>query len=201
MKNGIVLIVEGQSESRILPAFVRRILHDWGVYDVEVDSNPVRENRKRLIKPEILTMRLLQAAGRTGAAGVLVLIDADDDAACRLGPKLLGVGKSSIALPIGFVLAVREIEAWLLAGIESLRGVANVRFDAAFSGDPESGRDAKKRLRRLMTCQYHETAHLGPMLMRLAYEDARRRSPSLDKFLRELRGLVNACRSLGKDSE
>ena len=43
-----------------------------------------------------------------------------------------------------------EIEAWILAGIDSVRGLRGIRADAEPPSDPEIIRDAKGALSRLM---------------------------------------------------
>jgi hypothetical protein len=118
-------------------------------------------------------------------------MDADDDAACILAPQLLGrVEAQGICVPCRVVFAVREVESWLLAGIESLRGYRGVHEDAEPPPDPEAIRGAKERLGRLMARGYKATIDQLPLLIKLDYQAARQRAPSLDKFLRDVESLV-----------
>jgi len=132
---------------------------------------------------------------RAGCAAVLVLLDADDDAACVLGPQLLETARrQGIATPCRVILAVREIEAWLIAGVESLRGYRGIPNDLSLPDNPESIRGAKEWLNFRMKTGYKSTIDQLHLLLRFDYQDARCRAPSLDKFLRDLDSLVQTLR-------
>ncbi len=188
----IVPIVEGHSEAAAIPAFIRRILHDAGAFDVEPDAKPIREKRQRLANPDVFARRVRMARMKPGCIAVLALMDADDDAACQLGPELVRAGRSTARVPVAVNLAVREIEAWLLAGIESLRGFRGVLADAERPHDVESIRGAKERLEQLKPNGYKPTIDVLPMLLRLDYQSARTRSRSLDRFVRLVTQLAQA---------
>lgn len=186
----IVPIVEGHSEAHAIPAFIRRILGEMGARGFESDR-AIRENRQRLVKPDLFVNRLRMAQGREYCAGILLLLDADDDATCIIGPRLLKTARDQgVETPCRVVVAVREIEAWLIAGIESLGGVRGVPEDLGPPENVESIRGAKEWLDRRMRTGYKPTIDLLPLLMKLDYEFARRGAPSLDKFLRDLMALV-----------
>lgn len=192
----IVPIVEGHSEQGSIPALIRRILQDRGEFAVEPDGNPVREHLQRLARPDVFVRRVRQAQSRDGCAAVLAVMDADDDAACLAGPQLIkAVTDAGVTIPCKVVLAVREIEAWLLAGIESLRGYKGVRSNAACPTNVEDIRGAKERRGDLMEHGYKPTIHQLPLLLRFDYQSARGRAHSLDKYLRDLESLVQAAKA------
>jgi hypothetical protein len=195
MTRRIVPIVEGHSEAASIPAFLRRILHKEEVYDIEPDS-AIREHRQRLVKPDVFLNRVRMAQLRQGCSAVVVIFDADDDAACQLGPQLLQtVQDNAIDTPCRVILAVREIEAWLIAGAESLRDYRGIPGDLSPPENVEGIRGAKEWLGRRMQTGYKPTIDQLPLLLRFDYEQARQRAPSLDKFLRDLESLVTAART------
>lgn len=186
----IVPIVEGHSEAYSIRAFLRKILQDRGVFDLE-PGYPIREHRQRLAKADILVNRVRMALKREHCVAVLVIFDADDDAACELGPRLRhAIEAGGIKTPSRVVLAVRELESWLIAGIESLRDHQGIRSDANVPEAVEEIRGAKEWLDQRMAKGYKATIDQLPLLLRLDYEKARRRAPSLDKFLRDIDVLI-----------
>lgn len=187
----IVPIVEGYSEADSIPAFVRRILHDREIYDIEPDS-AIREHRQRLVKTDVFLNRVRMAQLRDGCAAILVVFDADDDPACVLGPQLAQTAQDhGIGTPCRVVLAVREIEAWLIAGAESLRGYRGIPDDLSPPDNVEDIRGAKEWLGKRKKTGYKSTIDQLPLLLKFDYQHARRRAPSLDKFLRDLDVLLS----------
>jgi hypothetical protein len=144
--------------------------------------------RQKIVRPGELE-RAIEAAQmhRPGATGGLVLLDADDDLPCSLGPQLLQRCTAVAGMPFAVVLANREIEAWFLAGLPSIRGHRGLTPGAVFSGNPESPRDAKGQLSRLMVGRpYMEVLDQPALMACLDLQQARDSSPSLDKLLRDL---------------
>lgn len=182
----IIPIVEGHSEVDSIPAFLRRILQDKEIYDIEPGS-AIREHRQRLVKTDVFLNCVRMAQYRDSSAAILVIFDADDDAACVLGPQLTKTTQGhGISAPCCVVIAVREIEAWLIAGIESLRGYRGIPNDLSPPDNVEEIRGAKEWLNSRKQTGYKATIDLLPLLLRFDYQDARHRAPSLDKFLRSV---------------
>lgn len=119
---------------------------------------------------------------------MLVLLDADDDCPAELAPQLLERCARVSSVPVSVVFAVREIEAWFLGGVESLRGQRGIRDDATYGANPEVPRGAKERLEALMSGTYVDVADQPALMAALDVESARLRCPSLDKLLRDLNG-------------
>lgn len=129
----------------------------------------------------------------TPAARMLVVLDADDDCPARFAPELHGrLRRAADDAGAAVVLPTRELEAWFLAGVESLRGRRGVRDDAEAPADVESFRDAKGRLARMMARPYSEVTDPPAFAALLDFDLARRRSPSFDKFLRDVERLLRA---------
>lgn len=123
------------------------------------------------------------AVGETGI--VVVIFDSDDDDPESIEEEVRERISRAAASTI-VVAAVREYEAWFLAGIDSLRSHASITSDAAFPGDPELPRDAKGRLADLMTEPYKETLHQARFTSLLDLDAAAQRSPSLKRLIAQV---------------
>jgi hypothetical protein len=188
----LVPIVEGQSEVRSIGGLVRRMLEEVGVYDVQV-ARPFRVKRNQVVRDGELERAVTQAVrSRVGATGVLVLLDADDDCPAALGPALCKRCEQATSVPAKVVLAKKETEAWILAGIESVRDHRGIRPDALPPGDPESVQDAKRALSKWMVGSrgYVATDDQPALLSVLDLATVRRRSSSFAKFYRDILALV-----------
>ncbi len=193
MRRAIVPIVEGHSEVGSVPILLRRLLQDVGVYDLDVEK-PFRVKRDRVVRPGELEKALTYAdRSRTGAAAILILLDADDDCPAKLGPELAKRCQEATELPTLVVLASRELEGWLLGAKESLRGVRGIRTDSVAPENPERIRGAKERLTRNMTGsrRYLEVDDQPALVERMDFALARDRCPSFARFVLRFGDLVS----------
>ncbi len=189
----IACIVEGHGEVRALPVLLRRI-------GAELDPGtylrlppPYRINRSSLLRPEKLEDVVRTQGDRvTGAGGVLLLIDADDDCPAELGPGLLA--RAHGARPdrnIAVVLASREFEAWFLAAAPSLTGHRELPEGLAPPQNPEAVRGAKEWLGTKRPGRpYREASDQAAFTAVFDMKMAREKSPSFDKFWREVERLI-----------
>jgi len=92
------------------------------------------------------------------------------------------------------VLPKVEIEAWILGGIESLRGVRGISHDAEPPADAETVRDAKGAITRLMEGArgYVATDDLPAFVEAVDLGLVEERSPSFAKFRRDIESLVRS---------
>jgi hypothetical protein len=180
----LVPIVEGHAEIESIPVLLRRL----GILSI---ARPFRVKRNKVVKEGEIERAVQQAIrDRDGASAVLVLLDADDDCPATLGPDLLLRCAAVTSLPVSVVIANRELEAWFLGGIESLRGQRGIRGDAEWTGDPEEPRGAKGRVESMMVGRSYLDTDDQPALMAvLDVQLARERCPSLDKLLRDLESI------------
>jgi hypothetical protein len=188
------LIVEGHGETESAPLLVRRIAASLGLAcDI---GRPLRVPRTTLVKAGELERAVTLLGNKVGAQGaVLVLIDADDDLACALGPVLLQ--RARVARPdrrVGVVLAVREYEAWFLAAAASLRGKRGLPDDLELTRAPESVRDAKGWLGERMPRGYSPTADQAALTAVFDLAQARA-CASFDKLVREVAQLLSPIES------
>jgi hypothetical protein len=193
MNPQIVPIVEGQTEVHAFPILLRRILHEYlQEYSIDVAS-PYRALKSRMVKDGLLERYIEQAIrARDNASSVIVLLDADEDLPCVLGPELLKRAITATNLPVSVVVANKEYEAWFLGSKESLRGTCGIADTATAPQNPEAIQDAKARLKANMTNNrvYSEVSDSPAFTAKMDLEMARRNCPSFDKLIREVEQLV-----------
>lgn len=194
MTKSIIPIVEGQSEVESVGALLRRLIYADGVYDFKV-SRPFRVKRNKVVRKGELEKAIEQAErSRSGAAAVLVLLDADDDCPAELAPELTARARAATKLPIEIVLAVQEFEAWFLGAKESLRGVRGIHQNATAPPNPEEIRDAKGEISLNMVegRRYIAVDDQPALVEAMDLELAADRCSSFAKLRRSVRALVAA---------
>lgn len=193
----IVPIVEGQSEVRAVGVLTRRVLFGLEVFDLPV-AKPFRVKRNRIVRLGELERTVLQAErSRPGASAIMVLLDADTDCPALLGADLRERAQTSTSLASSVVLPKVEIEAWILAGIESVRGVRGIAMDATPPPDPEAVRDVKGALSDRMDGSrgYVATDDLPAFFDTLDLDLVASRSASFEKFRRDLTSLAAGAKN------
>lgn len=193
----VASIVEGHGEVEAVPELLRRIARELLGLEIEC-LRPHRVPRPKIPRPLELgrAVRLQGARVGGGPGGVLVLLDADDDDPARLRQEVQSIADDEAPGVAVVVVAVREFEAWFLAAAESLRPHRSVRGDAAFAGDPESPRDAKGELQRLMTEAYGEVRHQVAFCALLDLDAARERSPSFAELVEAVSHMTRVSGSI-----
>jgi len=198
MSPSVATIVEGHAEVESVPLLLRRIFAQLGVTSVQV-ARPFRIKRNRVVKSGELERAISQTIrDRDGVAGIMVLIDSDDDCPAELGVQLLERAKKTTQIPVSVVLAHREFECWLLGSKESLRGINGIAESATVPPNPESIRGAKEHLTRNMTRgrRYLAVDDQSSFTERFDLNLARQRCPSFDKCFRETERLLRAIGAL-----
>jgi hypothetical protein len=189
----IACIVEGHGEVPALPILLRR-LRDRIAPETSLEiPKPIRVPRSSLVIQEELERYVELAARQVESTdGILLLIDADDDIGCVLGPRLLGISTAKRSdRQHSVVIAAREYEAWFLAAAVSLRGKRGLALDLEPPEDPEAIRDAKGWLSRhnVEGRSYKETLD-QPALTAALDIDAALRTSSFDKLYRDVARLL-----------
>jgi hypothetical protein len=200
MSRAIATIVEGHAEVESVPVLLRRIFAQRGVSDIEV-ARPFRIKRNRLVKEGELERAISQSIrDRDGVAGIMVLIDSDDDCPAELGVQLLERAKKTTSMPVSVVLAQREFECWFLGAKESLRGINGIAKIATTPLTPENIRGAKEHLTRNMTGgrRYLAVDDQVSFAERFDINMARQRCASFDKCYREAERLLHAIGALNR---
>lgn len=185
-------IVEGHGEEQAVPILLRRFAGER-LDPPRMLEQPVmlRVSKDKLKKRGEMERSIELVARRLGGRGaILVLMDADDDPVCVLGPELLQRARAARPdLPIAVVLANREFEAWFLAALTSLAGCRGLPPKPEPIADPERKRDAKGQLGDLLRRRYSETLDQAAFTARFDFDEARK-TPSFDKCYREIMRLL-----------
>lgn len=186
----IASVVEGHGEEKALQGLLHRLVPHLreGAY---ADIRPAhRLPRDQMLKPEPLAKTLtIVTARRPRPTAVLVLLDADDDCAIDLATQVRDLARNSHAhVPLTAVVAVREFEAWFLAGARGLAGHMGLPLDLTPPPNPESIRGAKEWLSDRMPAgsTYQPPAHQPSFVQRFDLDAARHAAPSFDKLCREV---------------
>jgi len=189
-------VVEGHGEVAALPVLLRRIQQAVAPSLALQIPRPVRAPKTKLIRAGGLENALQLAAMKCPRpCALLALLDADDDCPAVLGPQLLARAEATRPdIPTGVVLAKREFEGWVLAGLGPMAGKRGLPESLLPVTDPESIRDAKGVLTGLMPAgrAYSPTADQPAFAAGFSLEAARAESDSFDKCWREVTRLLAA---------
>lgn len=190
----VVPIVEGYGEIDAIRILLQRIwseLLDGEYVDV---LTPVRTKRNRIVQRDELTRVLELAVLRlrekiSDHSMVLLLLDADDDLPCVLGPDLLRRAQQIRSdADITCVIANVEYETWFVAAADSLGRFLAIPADFSISDDPEGDRQGKGWIKqRFRSGQYSPRVDQPRMTQAMDLTICRQRSPSFDKLCRELK--------------
>jgi len=195
-------IVEGCGEEHAVPLLVRRIQQALRP-DTPLNVLYIRVKRHKIVKPHELERAVELAARKlTPPRAILILMDADDDPPCILGPELARRARDARSdVPVGVVLANREFESWFLAAIESLRGHRGLAAELPPIQSIESIRDAKGKLTSLMqrSLVYSPIPDQPALTALFDMSLARSRSDSFDKLWREMERLL--AETVGRPQE
>ncbi|MBC8873557.1 MAG: DUF4276 family protein [Planctomycetes bacterium] len=194
----VASIVEGHGEVSSVPILLDRIWREviHGEY-VDILRPPIRQPRDRLAhnKNDALVKAVGLAAAKLNAAAesedpevILVLIDADKDLPCVLGPQLLRIAQDARKdKAIACVTANVEYETWFAAAAGSLTEYLDLSEDEQLPTDPEARRLGKGWIeRRFKGVKYSETVDQPRLTAKMDLRDCRQHSPSFDKLCREL---------------
>lgn len=193
MTRKLAAIVEGEGEEESLPLLLRRIAErDAALMPPTLRQRDViRVPRAKIVKDGELERVVEFAARKVGrGGGVLVLLDADDDSACTLGPSLLRrVNRDDIEVAV--VLAVREFESWFLVAAASLAGVEGLPVPLEPPAEAAAIRGAKEWLEKRMgrSSPYRPRLHQAKLTARMDL-DTLASDRSFRKLLKEVRRLL-----------
>ncbi len=189
-------VVEGHGDGESVGLLVRRLAGQVQPGLVPSVPSPLRVPKDRLVRASELERTVDLAARKvTGQGGVLVLIDADADPPCTLGPDLQRRAQAARPdVPVTVVLAKWEYESWFLAAAESLAGHRGLVGGLTTPPNPEEVRGAKEWLSDRMegTRRYKETLDQPGLTAVFDIASARPRSDSFDKCCREITRLLGA---------
>lgn len=189
----IAPIVEGQGDESSIRILLERIWYELlgGEYLDVLQS--IRGKRHKLVhareleKAIDLALLKLQKTRTIAPEMVLVLLDADSDLPCRLGPHVLEMGRHYRGdVDLSCVIANVEYETWFVAAAPSLPEHLNLSgFEIDL--DPEAARLGKGWIKqRFRSGKYGETVDQPSLTKAMDLALCRAKSPSFDKLCREL---------------
>jgi hypothetical protein len=190
----VLPVVEGHGEDNSVRILLQRIWGElFGGEYIEV-LKPIRGKRHQLVKAAELGKALnlavlkLREPSRQTPSMILVLLDADSDPPCILGPSLLALAREIRAdADVSCVIANIEYETWFVAAAESLSEYLDLPVNSAIPGDPERARHGKGWIQKnFRGVKYSETVDQPTMTQAMDLALCRQRSPSFDKLCREL---------------
>lgn len=191
-------IVEGHGEVDAVPILLLRIGEELLGTTVEV-MRPIRQPKSSLLSREgtlakalgIAANKLAEAVVDSDDTGVvLLLVDADEDPACELGPDLLGRLRGIRGdLESICVVATVEYETWFVATAASLERYLDLTDTKALPTDPEAARLGKGWIQSRFRGSYKELVDQPKLTAGMDLGDCRLHSPSFDTLCRELERL------------
>jgi hypothetical protein len=195
----IAPIVEGHGEDQCIRTLLERVWRELIGGEFLDVLKPLRSKRHRLVKEPELQKAVTFAASKLAATGgpgcVLVLLDADRDPPCILGPQLLATARKARSnVEIVCIAANVEYETWFVAAAESLTKYLDLGQESV-PENPEQLRLGKHWIaERFKGTRYSETQDQPRMTAAMDLALCRRRSPSFDKLCRELARLAAVFR-------
>jgi hypothetical protein len=197
----VLPIVEGHGDVASVRLLLQRVWVELLEQDYCEVLRPIRVPRSRIVQHADLENAVLLArrklcAARTSdsAALILILIDADSDAPCLLGPELLNVAKATAPdYHVCCILANKEYETWFVASAMSLIEYISVASEEDVPPSPEDARSGKGWLEeRFRGTKYSPTVDQPRLTSAMNLNMCRARSPSFDKLCRDLERIA-AC--------
>lgn len=192
----IAPIVEGDGEVPAVPILLRRIGQELlGGISVEV-LRPIRLPRDRLVENKegeleralgLAAAKLRNQPQTDARTFVLLLLDADNDRACELAPRLLNnMRELRTDLDVVCVLANIEFETWFVGAAESLTQYLNLAVGEP-PQFPEETRSRKAWIeQRFKGHPYKETIDQPKLTAKMDLTLCRNHCSSFDKLCREL---------------
>ncbi|MEI7820330.1 MAG: DUF4276 family protein [Verrucomicrobiota bacterium] len=201
----LVPIVEGDGEIEAVPVLLRRLLEVRQRWDLQIARPKNAHGCGNLTKVGGLEKFAELAFRERECAGVLILMDADEEQDCpmqmaqRFVQRIQNYGAR---FPVAIVFARREYEAWFLASLETIAGQdiggrPGLPANLVFDGDVENVRSVKGWLSRNLPGNriYKETEDQAPMTERIDFLRAADRSRSFRRFCKALDDLIDAIDS------
>ena len=184
MSRTLACIVEGHGDTMAVPVLLRRLAEVREDFRLSI-SHPIRVHKDQFIRREDeFRRKLLLAVAKAQGGAVIILLDADDDCPVALASSLRDraqqIAPGSNVHPL---IACREYESWLIAGIGTLAGKRRVRTDATPPPNPDEIRDAKGWIsEQMLSGRYHEVLDQPAMTAIFDLQHAQAASRSFRKF-------------------
>lgn len=196
----IIPVVEGDGDVKAVPCLIHAILRNLGDRSLQVGKPKNAHGSANLKRPGGIERLVKYAWTDPKCAGVLVVMDSDDDCPVTLAKALAErVRVAGCLKPTAIVAAATEYESWFLASCQTLAGFSSDEVmllprNLSFSGDCDSKRGAKQWIDRQFPkgrC-YKETMHQVMFTRSISHELAASRSRSFRRMLAAVDSLRKA---------
>lgn len=186
------VIAEGSSDAAAVGTLLNSAFSHLGLVHWHMRTPHVTNGCGNLTKPDNLNKQVAISVRKTDDA-ILILVDADRGCAAKIARSVAEAFDSQRHnRPAAVIVAVREIESWVLASAKSVNGLSmgderTFRWD----GDAERAetRDGKHEIRQALQNSYVPRVDLKKLISKIDPVEAERNSPSYAKFLRRLKQL------------
>ncbi|MDX2077600.1 MAG: DUF4276 family protein [bacterium] len=196
----ISLIVEGYGEEDAFPNLMNRLLPDhFQRYDIFTNIPKNAKGRYQLTQVGGFEKYVNHCVRIDKADGILVLLDADDDCPINLAKGFyMRVKQMNIQIPVSFVCAKCEYEAWFLASIDVLIQKGYLKEGASYPIDKiEEKRGVKEWLNANMPAgrRYRETIDQLKMTQCIKFKQTLALSRSFRRLEHAIAELLHAIDS------
>ncbi len=196
----ISLVVEGYGEESAFPNLMNRLLHNhFQRYDIFTNVPKNAKGRYQLTQVGGFEKYIHHCIRIDKAHGILILLDADGDCPINLAQDFhKRVQQMNIHIPIAFVCAKCEYEAWFLANIDILVQKGYLREGASYPLDKiEEKRGVKEWLSANMPegRRYRETIDQLKMTQHINIEQTAQLSRSFRRLMHAIQELISAIDS------
>ncbi len=169
-----------------------RLLQHFGCYDLYPADRPWRlRSTSEFFRGDFLERAIRAHRFFDDCAGVLVLVDLEDDCPALRGPELANRIRNmgeDLPFTVMVVCAYREYETWFLVSLGVIRG-------EVYPGNPESHRDAKGWLSKRFG--YREVRDQASYTQSLDIEITGQKSRSFRRLCHAFEELIEA-RAIGQ---
>lgn len=199
----VAAIVEGHGEVQALPILIQRIWTELlGCDFVEVLTPPIRQKRHQLAtnKDGALSNAVCLAANKLESSRtdlddpelILILVDADDDLPCKLGPEMQAVAvEARCDFDVSCVVANVDYETWFVAASSSLLKFWKDPESFSAPANPEGKKGKGWVKKRFNGAKYSETIDQAKLTAQMDLAACRSGSRSFDKLCRELQKKID----------
>ncbi len=182
-------IVEGPGDEKAVPVLIRRIFSELIGCESPKILRPYKLNRGQMVQEHRCRKHLGISQLDTSVDHVILFLDADDEC-CRDLHKLITSWSATAIYRTSFdvICIEKEFECWLLAGIESLRGIGGIAANARTPSNVNLIRGAKARINELLPngISYSETTDQAAFTARVNLDQIIEKCPSFNRLLVKL---------------
>jgi hypothetical protein len=194
MNVAVAPIVEGHGEVESVRILLTRVAQALALPCILQVLKPIRVSKPKVVADEKQLMRVVELAALKLATVhaerkfVLLLLDADEDPACQLAPRLLSImARERGDLDVSCVLPVTEYESWLVGGADTLSPFLTNGFPEHIPPDIEAAKAGKGWIQHFFAGpKYSETADQARLTSAFDILKARQRSRSFAKLCRDV---------------